>query len=114
MKTVNQVPMTVEVLDAQGRVVENRPSNWTVLPPREGACQVCGRRHDPGEPHDPEQMYYQVTFRGMIGRDPTWADALAHCSHQVRGAWEAALRRSGHWSEPPAGEVPVAHHGVEK
>lgn len=113
VKTVNQVPMVVEVLDADGRLVEHRPSAWRVLPPREGACQVCGRAHSAEDPHDPSQLYYQVTFRGMLGRDPTWADAMAHCVLEVRRSWEHALRRKGHWSEPPAGEAPVAHHGLE-
>lgn len=31
------------------------------------------------------------------GRWPTWADAMAHCSDEVKAAWEVALREGGHW-----------------
>ena len=44
---------------------------------------------------------------------PTWADAMAHCDDATRAAWEKELRARVHWTEPPAGERPVEHHGVE-
>jgi len=53
-----------------------------------------------------------MTFNGMVGRAPTWADAVAHCDGAVKRAWESALREKGAWTEPPDGEMPVRHHGV--
>jgi hypothetical protein len=66
----------------------------------------------PEQPHNAQSLYYQTIFNGMIGRPPTWADAMAHCDASTRRAWETHLREIGAWSEPPDGEAPVKHHGV--
>jgi hypothetical protein len=55
-----------------------------------------------------------MTFHGMLGRYPTWADAMAHCSASVREAWTTELKRRGAWPEPRDGEEPVAHHDVDQ
>lgn len=38
MKSVREIPSTVEVIDAKGRVVENRPSSWKEGRPLDGAA----------------------------------------------------------------------------
>lgn len=111
-RAVHAIPMVVEVQGPDGQVTQEM-GEWLVAPPPSSSCQVCGRAHDPDQPHDALSLYYAVTFRGMIGRDPTWADAMAHCAPEVQEAWRAGLLGHGAWSEPPAGEVPVRHHGVE-
>jgi hypothetical protein len=44
---------------------------------------------------------------------PTWADAIALCGPAMRNVWTEELKRREVWSEPPDGEKPVAHHGIE-
>jgi|SRR5215813_738604 len=112
MKAVKQIPGAVTEVDTVTGKETHKPMSWNVLPPPADKCQICARDHDPHEPHDAQSLYYQMTFNGMVGRSPTWADALAHCAEGMRRLWEAALRRGGHWSEPPEGELPVKHHGV--
>ena len=112
MKTVKHIPGAMTEVDLATGKETHKTMAWKVLPPAAGQCQVCARKHEPGEPHDAQSLYYNMTFNGMVGRAPTWADALAHCDDATKHTWEAALRRGGHWSEPPEGEAPVRHHGV--
>lgn len=110
---VRQIPSVVTVVDMATGERTEKPGAWTVLPPPENACQICGRRHPPDDPHDAQQIYYKTTFHSQIGRLPTWADAMAHCAPELRARWEARLREVGRWTEPPNGERPVKHHGIE-
>jgi ribosomal protein L28 len=112
MKTVKQIPGAMTVVNLATGKETHEPMAWTMLPPAADKCQVCARKHEPGEPHDAQSLYYQTAFTGMMGRLPTWADALAHCDDNTKRVWEAALREGGHWSEPPDGEAPVRHHGL--
>ncbi len=82
--------------------------SMTLLPPPEGHCIKCARRHHPGTAHDAQSLYYQVRFRLQHGRDGTWADAVAHCSEVVRQLWEQGLRKRNAWSEPPQGVDVIA------
>lgn len=88
-----------EIVDTQtGAVVEHRTATMHVMPPDDPlACQTCGRRHDPGQPHDATHLHYQYSFYAEHGRWPTWKDALAHCDEHTRAAWEDELRRLGQW-----------------
>jgi hypothetical protein len=111
-KPVREIPTEVTEIDmATGKETPARGS-WRVLPPKPDKCQICAVKHTPQQPHNAQSLYYQMLFHGMVGRMPTWADALAHCPDEVKELWERELRQRGHWSEPPAGEAPVAHHGV--
>jgi len=112
-RAIRQIPSTVTEVDlATGRET-HKPAAWDILPPAADKCQVCAVKHATAQPHNVQSLYYQVTFNSMVGRAPTWADAMAHCSASMREAWTAELKRLGHWSEPPDGEKPVAHHGIE-
>lgn len=91
----------------------DKSMTWGMLPPPADCCQICGRKHEPDQPHDVQQLRYQMLFHNQIGRYPTWADAIAHCAPKVAAAWENILRHDGHWTEPPKGEPAVKHHGVE-
>lgn len=51
-------------------------------------------------PHDAESLYYKLWFKAKHGRWSCWSDALAHCSPEMRAAWEQELRERGIWSEP--------------
>ncbi len=112
VKAIREIPSTMDVIDADGKV-STKPMAWKILPPQQDACQICAVKHAPEQPHNAQSLYYQMTFNAMIGRPPTWADAVAHCSDVVQNGWRRGLDEMGVWSEPPNGEKPVKHHGVE-
>ena len=60
-----------------------------------GTCPMCAVRHDPDQPHDQQSLTWQYKFYDIHGRWPTWKDAIAHCSPEVRSAWTEALRDYG-------------------
>lgn len=111
-KAVKEIPASVTKVDTQTGKETNEPMTWKVIPPAAGKCQICAQTHEPNEPHNAHMIYYQIIFQHMIGRAPTWADALAHCDDEMKRRWIYMLKLAGHWSEPPDGEKPVPHHGV--
>lgn len=66
-----------------------------ILPAKPGFCQECGAKHEPDLPHNAQSRLYQYAFYGREGRWPTWNDALAHCSDEVRELWKKALTEKG-------------------
>lgn len=70
---------------------------FTLLPPALDACQVCATKHKPEWPHNKDSLYYQLAFRDEHGRWPTWADAIAHCSEEMKEAWKKELIKLGVW-----------------
>lgn len=95
MKTL---PVKCETVDmATGEVVDSKTVPFNILPPPASACQTCGREHDPALPHDAQRLYYQYAFYAEHGRWPTWRDAVAHCSEDIRSQWEKHLREAGAW-----------------
>lgn len=67
----------------------------TLLPPPEETCQECGVVHEPEEPHNAQSLHYVMKFILDHGREPTWADAMAHCTEAVRNAWTPLLLERG-------------------
>lgn len=78
-----------------------------LLPPPKDTCPICATKHGPKWPHNAQSLHYQYRFYGVRGRWPTWADAIAHCSAEMKVAWKEALQKEGKWSEPESGE-PIA------
>lgn len=74
---------------------------WSVLPPAPGLCQACAKEHEPEQPHDKGSLFYQYWFRSQeakAGREerwPTWADAMAHCTPELRRLWREELTKRG-------------------
>lgn len=68
---------------------------FRLLPTAEGVCKECARDHQPEQPHDAKSMAYQYDFYGKNGRWPTWTDAMAHCSEDMKKVWTAALLAAG-------------------
>jgi hypothetical protein len=62
-----------------------------LMPPAKGKCQECAVDHDPALPHDQQSLYYQYSFFGKHGRWPTWEDAMAHCTDEVKKLWTEAM-----------------------
>jgi hypothetical protein len=65
-----------------------------LLPCKEGVCKECATEHEEGEPHN-LCLFYQYHFREEHGRFPTWADAMAHCSEEVKKNTRAVLEEHG-------------------
>lgn len=70
-----------------------------LMPARAGTCPECATVHEADEPHNRGSLFYQIKFRHAQGRDPTWADALAHCSEAMKAAWQEELLKIKAWSE---------------
>ena len=58
-------------------------------------CPVCAAVHAPDQPHDRDSLYYQNWFFKRYKRFPTWTDAMAHCSEDVKAAYTATLAQRG-------------------
>lgn len=112
-RQVKQIPGTVEKIKADGSST-TEGMKWHLLPPRKDLCQICAVNHPETEPHNAQSLYYQTAFSAMVGRAATWADAMSHCAPEVRENWKRELTKMGVWSEPPNGEQPVKHHGVDE
>lgn len=113
-KPIRSIAGTVTTVDlGTGKEVKTEGMQWGILPPSKDRCQICAIKHEPDQPHDATRMYYQVIFNSNVGRLPTWADAMAHCSSEIQEKWKDEFVRRDIWSEPPKGERPVKHHGVE-
>lgn len=78
-----------------------------MMPAKEGHCQVCAVKHSPEQPHNAQSLPYAMWFQSTYGRGVTWADAIAHCSPEIKKAWEAKLKEIGAWTEPEEG-APIA------
>lgn len=72
---------------------------FQMLPAAEGLCPLCAYDHPPSRPHNAQSMFYQMRFRGAHGRWPTWADACAHCSSEIREITRQVIERKGAWIE---------------
>lgn len=66
-----------------------------ILPPKEGACWICGDEHNSRDPHNAGSLLYQHRFRKRNGRYPTWADAMAHCTRKTMERWVDRLQKKG-------------------
>jgi len=72
-------------------------SNGTMmlLPPPKDRCQECATKHEPELPHNAQSLYYGVAFKIVHGVDPTWGNALEHCTPEMRAMWERELLARG-------------------
>lgn len=66
-----------------------------LLPPAPDVYQECAAKHEPEMPHNQQSLYYQMAFKIKHGRSPTWADAMAHCSDEMKAAWTEELKKLG-------------------
>lgn len=96
--------------------------------PAPGCCPECGRKHDADWPHERDKLYYQYKFYDEHGYWPSWADAMAHCSEDVKAYWKQQLEAYGidlderpetikmglEVKQTPAGRPPVAVVTVRK
>ena len=64
-----------------------------LLPPAADKCQCCAVKHPPEHPHNQQSLYWQYWFWGQHGRWPTWADAMEHCTPDMKAFWVAELAK---------------------
>ncbi|HEY9657636.1 MAG TPA: hypothetical protein V6C65_04165 [Allocoleopsis sp.] len=74
---------------------EVREGTLHLLPPAPGLCQQCAIDHPSEQPHDATSLFYGFWFVGLHGRSPTWADAMAHCTEEVKQVWSEYLSGIG-------------------
>ena len=79
-----------------------REGQVVILPPRAGACRMCGDVHEKWEPHNLYSIVYQHRFRKQNGRYPTWEDAVKHCDDRVKKKWEKKYGKSSMQKLPEA------------
>ena len=85
-----------------------REGGLYLLPPAADKCPECATAHAPEAPHNAQSLFYQMKFLMEHRRDPTWVDAMAHCTPEVRAQWTAELEAygidvaSGQVNPPPA------------
>lgn len=58
-------------------------------------CPECAMAHDPKLPHNRASIAYQNYFYDKNGRQPTWKDAMSHCTDAVKEKWTRELREWG-------------------
>ena len=66
-----------------------------LFPCAPNVCQECAVDHSPEMPHNQQSLYYQYKFYQQRGCWPTWEDAMAHCTPQIKDFWIKALRERG-------------------
>lgn len=69
--------------------------DWTLMPPKKGTCSECGVNHPPEAPHNKDSMFYQYKFAKENGRWPSWDDASAHCTDEVKEILKIILIKQG-------------------
>jgi len=76
-----------------------------------GLCAACGSHHRSDFPHDLNRKEYRERFAAKYGRDPTWEDAVAHCTPEMQAEWRDGFEVLGRpWSEPPEGQRAIVEH----
>ncbi len=71
------------------------PGRMMLLPCKLGVCQECAVNHTPDFPHNKDSLYYQYHFYFEHNRWPTWTDAMAHCTDEMKSFWVDELKKNG-------------------
>ncbi len=66
-----------------------------LMPAAPGTCPDCATVHEPELPHNQQSLFWQYKFYNEHGRWPSWEDAMAHCSEEMKAFWRAELRKRG-------------------
>lgn len=77
------------------KVIEHPFEEMVILPPKPGVCPICAANHEPAFPHNRDSLYYQMRFRQEHGRFPTWADAMEHCTQEMKDWFIDEYRKRG-------------------
>jgi ribosomal protein L40E len=89
----NAMSEPIALRDGTKLTVVNIMKEGTLLPPAAHLCQKCAVDHDPAMPHNQQSMFWQYWFyKDSGGRWPTWKDAMAHCTDEMKAHWIKALK----------------------
>jgi hypothetical protein len=66
-----------------------------LMPAKPGTCPECAVDHVPSYPHNKDSLYYQYHFYAEHNRWPTWEDAMAHCTEDMKKLWRDELTKQG-------------------
>jgi len=69
-------------------------SGMFLAPPKKGTCQQCATEHEEWEPHN-LCLYYHYHFYSQHGHFPTWVDAMAHCTDEIKKSVIEVLNEHG-------------------
>ena len=65
-----------------------------LMPGPPDKCPECATDHPKEYPHN-NCLFYQYHFYAEHNRWPTWTDAMAHCSQEMKDTWIKELAREG-------------------
>lgn len=65
---------------------------FKMLAPAPDVCQQCATKHKPEQPHNQQSLYWQYYFFADHDRWPTWKDAMAHCTPEIKKFWIEHLK----------------------
>ncbi|MDR3561230.1 MAG: hypothetical protein P4N59_07320 [Negativicutes bacterium] len=74
---------------------QEKTGSFSLLPPKPDVCQECATDHPPEYPHNAQSLYYQTKFYMQHNRAATWADAMEHCSKEMKMVWTEELKKLG-------------------
>ncbi len=77
-----------------GEVSSEKDNSMMLMPPAADVCQECAVDHPRDQPHNQQSLYYQYHFYARHNRWPTWSDAMAHCTDDVKTHWRFLLIES--------------------
>lgn len=60
---------------------------FQLMPAAPGKCPECATEHPEHMPHNRHSLFYQMKFFFEHQRWPTYADASAHCTEEMRDMW---------------------------
>ena len=82
----------VQTVNTQtGEVTSEQQNAMTLLPPPADVCQACAVDHPHDQPHNQLSLHWQYWFYARHNRWPTWTDAMAHCTEEVKAVWRKGL-----------------------
>lgn len=87
-----------------------------IVSPAPHLCQICAVAHPPEWPHNAQSLYYQWTFAAVNKRSVTWADAMEHCTDEIKYYWIEYLTRLGVDLKSPnlTGDLKTEHDLVDR
>lgn len=68
---------------------------FSMFPAAPGTCPKCAVDHSPEQPHNQQSLHWQYWFYNEHGRWPTWLDAMAHCTEEMKTLWRIELLKRG-------------------
>lgn len=95
MNQLKTIPIQKQTVDMRTGATTTETVSAFLLPAAPEACQECGVKHSPSDPHNAQSLRYQMLFQANNGRTPSWNDAMSHCSDAIQEAWRRELLKRG-------------------